>query len=358
VSGVEFIAANTDPQALDLSQATQRIHLGGHTARRLGAGGDPQIGRRAAEDAAGELEHAIAGADMVFITAGMGGGTGTGATPIIAQIARNHKALTVGVVTLPFGFEGARRRRAADEGVLQLRAAVDALIVIPNDRLLNLAERSTSIVQAFRLADDMLRHGVQGIADLVTVTGLINLDFADVRSIMQDAGSALMAIGEGNGDDRAAQAARAVVASPLLEHSIEGASGILLNVTGGPDLTLHEVGEVAEFVTQSTSADANVILGAVIHPRPEVELRVTLIATGMPEHASSSAARLQRATAQPPLQRPSSRPAAPWEPEPRPPRPAPEERPIESRPSRPIRPAPLPDDIDPLDVPPFLRRPR
>jgi cell division protein FtsZ len=268
----------------------------------------------------------------------------------------------VGVVTLPFGFEGARRRRVADEGVARLREVVDALIVIPNDRLLNLAERSTSIVQAFRLADDMLRHGVQGIADLVTVTGLINLDFADVRSIMQDAGSALMAIGEGSGDDRAAQAARAVVASPLLEHSIDGASGILLNVTGGPDLTLHEVSEVAEFVTQATSADANVILGAEIHPRPEAEIRVTLIATGMPEKGQPPP-RLQRATPTSQFQRPSPQPAS-GTPSRAPESPPPSTRPVleeprdETFPPQQIRPAPLPDDIDPLDVPPFLRRPR
>lgn len=288
VSGVEFVAVNTDRQALDLSQALKKIHIGSHTARRLGAGGDPMVGRKAAEESEEELEDAISGADMVFITAGMGGGTGTGAAPVIARIARRHRALTVGVITIPFSFEGVKRRRAALEGVEQLRQVVDALIVIPNDRLLSMAERNTSMVHAFRLADDMLRHGVQGIADLVTVTGMINLDFADVRSVMENAGSALMAIGEGSGPERAMRAAESVVSSPLLEHSIAGASGILLNITGGPDITLHEVSEIAEYVTQAASQDANIIFGAVVHPRPEAEIRVTLIATGMPQAAEAS----------------------------------------------------------------------
>ena len=304
VSGVQFIVANTDPQALDQSQALQRIHLGAQIARRLGAGGDPSIGLRAAEENESSLAEAVGGADMVFITAGMGGGTGTGAATLIAQIARRQKALTVGVVTLPFSFEGSRRQRLAEEGAARLREAVDALIVIPNDRLLGLAQRRTSVMEAFRRADDMLRHGVQGIADLVTVTGLINLDFADVRSVMEDAGTALMAIGEGNGPDRAMLAAQSVVSSPLLEHSIAGTTGLVLNVTCGPDLTLHEVSAIAEYVTQSAAPDANVIFGAVVRPRPDAEVRVILIATGMPVPAAAAkgapgaeAARLQSSEA-------------------------------------------------------------
>ncbi|HEV2123848.1 MAG TPA: cell division protein FtsZ [Chloroflexota bacterium] len=375
VAGVEFIAVNTDPQALEQSQATRTVHLGGPSGRRLGAGGDPGIGQRAAEEMERELEDVVGGADMVFITAGMGGGTGTGAAPIIAKIAKRQRALTVGVVTLPFRFEGARRMQSALEGVARMRESVDALIVIPNDRLLNMADRSTSMVQAFRLADDMLRHGVQGIADLVTVTGLINLDFADVRSVMENAGSALMSIGQGNGPDRAREAAQAVVASPLLEHSIAGARGILLNITGGPDLTLHEVSEVAEYVTQAVSPEANIIFGAVIHPRPEVELRVTLIATGMPEEAPSQRQGSRQADYR---QESRSEPRREFRPDYRAPRteapaepPQPDARewlrqhsrdsrsPREDRDTREPRPREtvnLPDDADPLDVPPFLRR--
>jgi cell division protein FtsZ len=363
VTGVEFVVINTDPQALEQSAARNRLRIGLPGARRLGAGGDPSVGRRAAEESADAIADLIAGADMVFITAGMGGGTGTGAAPVVAEIARRQKALTVGVVTLPFGFEGAQRRRLAEQGVAALRAAVDALIVIPNDRLLGLAERTTTIVEAFRRADDMLRHGVQGIADLVTVTGLINLDFADVRSVMENAGSALMAIGEGNGEFRARLAAEAVVASPLLEHSIEGARGILLNITGGPDLTLHEVNEVAQFVTQAAAPDANIIFGAVIHPRPEVGLRVTLIATGMPE-APRRAARDVAAAPAGPSARPSAPPAREWERSGWPASGRQDERRGTPEPPRdPTRearrePLPLPDDADPLDIPPFLRRAR
>jgi cell division protein FtsZ len=373
INGVEFIVCNTDPQALEQSQALRKIHLGAEVARRLGAGGDPNVGRRAAEESINTLEDAVGGADMVFITAGMGGGTGTGAAPIVAHLARQLNALTVGVVTLPFTFEGARRRRIAEEGVADLRKAVDALIIIPNDRLLGIAERSTSVTEAFRRADDMLRHGVQGIADLVTVTGLINLDFADVRSVMEDAGTTLMAMGEGAGDDRAVMAAQAVVSSPLLDHSIEGARGILLNVTGGPDLTLHEMNQVAEYVTQRAAPDANIIVGAVVHPRPEAELRVTLIATGMPEPGQRASRPLVSGRQPAPaFSRPLER--AP-EPTPRPvpaqlvsQQPVPQPGTYEpSEPERQVEPQPaarsrdavsLPDDADPLDIPPFLRRSR
>jgi cell division protein FtsZ len=408
VTGVEFIAVNTDPQALEQSQAMRTVHLGGPSGRRLGAGGDPGIGQRAAEEMERDLEHVVGGADMVFITAGMGGGTGTGAAPIIAKVAKRQGALTVGVVTLPFRFEGAKRMHVALAGAARMRESVDALIVIPNDRLLALADRQTSMVQAFRLADDMLRHGVQGIADLVTVTGLINLDFADVRSVMQNAGNALMAIGQGNGPDRAKEASQAVVMSPLLEHSIAGARGILLNITGGPDLTLHEVSEVAEYITGAVSPDANIIFGSVIHPRPEVELRVTLIATGMPESISSQG---QWPSGRYADQRPPSRSdprgedrsasrsdsqsdsrdshrgdnrsdrRGDYASDSRPTRPGPAPRTDEREwprgnsrqesrdrrdPREPSLPREtrrrealdLPDDADPLDVPPFLRRPR
>ena len=378
VSGVEFIAVNTDPQALEQSQAMRTLRVGSPGTRRLGAGGDPAVGQRAAEESEGDLADAVAGADMVFITAGMGGGTGTGAAPILARLARKHGALTVGVVTTPFGFEGARRRQAALDGIQRLREAVDALIVIPNDRLMGMADRNTSVVQAFRLADDMLRHGVQGIADLVTVTGLINLDFADVRAVMENAGSALMAIGEGNGIDRARQAAEAVVSSPLLEHSINGATGILLNVTGGPDLSLHEVSEVAELVTQAVSPEANIIFGAMIHPRPEAELRVTLIATGMPdltEAASTREPARTRDRAPLPVRREAEPIRDPYRERDTYRDPVREREPARSsdflrgysrdahytddrREPRPARDAvQVPDDVDPNDVPAFLRRP-
>jgi cell division protein FtsZ len=260
--------------------------------------------------------------------------------------------LTVAVVTLPFGFEGSRRRRLADEGVVELRRVVDALIVIPNDRLLDISSRHTTIPEAFQRADDMLRQGVQGIADLVTVTGLINLDFADVRSVMENAGSALMAIGEGSGEGRALKAAQAVVTSPLLEHSIAGAAGILLNVTGGPDLSLHEMTEVAEYVTENVAPDANIIVGATVHPRPEAEIRVTLIATGMPYPGTRPESRTTppvRQVARPVEPRPVAPPAG--DVSGRPP-----SEPRQPRPTAPREPLPLPDDADPLDVPPFLRR--
>jgi cell division protein FtsZ len=281
LQGVDFIAVNTDAQALHQSLALKKIVIGGRAGRGLGAGGDPTVGRRAAETSADELEAAIAGADMVFITAGMGGGTGTGASPIIAEIARAQHALTVGVVTLPFSFEGHRRWRTAEEGVQALAERVDALIVIPNDRLLAVAGRQVPIVEAFRLADDVLRQGVQGISDLVTLTGLINLDFADVKAVMTGAGPALMAIGEGKGDRRAVEAARAAISSPLLDASIEGAQRVLLNITGGPDLTLDEVAQAATTITEAADPNADVIIGAVVHPKPQAEIRITLIATGL-----------------------------------------------------------------------------
>src|SRR2546430_7578780 len=285
VQGVEFIAVNTDAQALQLSSAMRKIPIGGRSAKGLGAGGDPNQGERAAEISRDALTDAIEGADMVFLTAGMGGGTGTGAAPIIADIARHARALTVAIVTLPFSFEGFQRRKSAEEGLTRLRGHVDALIVIPNDRLLQLADRQMSVIEAFRLADDVLRHGVQGISDLVTMTGLINLDFADVKSVMQNAGTALMAVGEGHGDNRAVNAARAAISSPLLDVSIEGGHGVLLNVSGGPDLTLAGVTEAAATIQAAVDPDANIFFGAVIHPRAQEDVRVTVIATGLKEGA-------------------------------------------------------------------------
>jgi cell division protein FtsZ len=278
--GVEFIAINTDAQALALSNADRKIHIGGKVTRGLGAGGDPEIGRQAAEESREDLVEALEGADMVFVTAGMGGGTGTGGAPIVAQIGRELGALTIGVVTRPFGFEGRRRAAAADEGVRNLRQRVNTVITIPNDRLLQVVDKTATVVEAFRVADDVLRQGVQGIADLITVPGLINLDFADVRTIMAEAGSALIGIGLGSGEGRASAAASAAISSPLLETSMDGARGVLMNITGGTDLGIHEVNEAAAVVQKAADPDANIIFGAVIDERLDGEVRITVIATG------------------------------------------------------------------------------
>ncbi len=283
--GVEFIAVNTDAQALLMCDADVRIHIGSKITRGLGAGADPTIGQEAAMESRDELKEALKGADMVFVTAGKGGGTGTGAAPVIAEIARELGALTVGVVTRPFSFEGRKRADQADGGIKQLRDKVDTLIIIPNDRLLQVVEKRTSIVDAFRIADDVLRQGVQGITDLITVPGLINLDFADVRTIMRQAGSALMGIGIAGGENRAAEAAKAAISSPLLEASVEGATGILLNITGGADLGLFEVNEAAEIIGSAADGDANIIFGAVIDEAMGDQIRVTVIATGFDRRA-------------------------------------------------------------------------
>ena len=280
LSGVEFIAVNTDAQALMMSDADMKMHIGSSGTRGLGAGADPAVGKAAAQESRDELKEALKGADMVFVTAGEGGGTGTGAAPIVAELAREIGALTVGVVTKPFVFEGRKRSQQAEMGIDELRDRVDTLIVIENDRLLQVVEKKTSVVDAFRMADDILRQGVQGITDLITVPGLVNLDFADVRTIMRDAGSALMGIGEASGENRAAEAARAAVSSPLLETTIEGATGILLNITGGPEIGLFEVNEAAEVVTSAADQNANVIFGAVIDDAAGDQVRVTVIATG------------------------------------------------------------------------------
>jgi len=280
LAGVEFIAVNTDAQALLMTDADVKIQIGAEATRGLGAGADPEIGLAAAQESRDELKEALKGADMVFITAGEGGGTGTGGAPIVAELGQEIGALTVGVVTRPFAFEGRKRAEQAERGIDQLRDRVDTLIVIENDRLLQVVERQTSVVDAFRMADDILRQGVQGITDLITEPGLVNLDFADVRTIMRDAGSALMGIGRASGENRAAEAARIAVSSPLLEASIEGATGILLNVTGGSGIGLFEVNEAAEVVTGAADQNANVIFGAVIDDSIGDEVQVTVIATG------------------------------------------------------------------------------
>ena len=280
LSGVDFIAANTDAQALLVVDADMKVHIGAESTRGLGAGANPEVGKAAATESRDELKDAIKGSDMVFVTAGEGGGTGTGGAPIVAEIARELGALTVGVVTRPFGFEGRKRADQAMMGIEELRDNVDTLIVIENDRLLQVVEKRTSIVDAFRMADDILRQGVQGITDLITVPGIVNLDFADVRAIMSDAGSALMGIGTASGENRAAEAAHTAVSSPLLESSIEGATGILLNISGPPEMGLFEVNEAAEVVTSAADQNANVIFGAVIDDALKDEVRVTVIATG------------------------------------------------------------------------------
>lgn len=295
LKGVDFIAANTDAQALGLSRAPHRIRIGEKLTKGLGAGANPDIGQRAAEETRDEIAKALKGADMVFITAGMGGGTGTGAAPVVAEIAKETGALTVGVVTKPFTFEGRRRMDYADKGIQNLREKVDTLITIPNDRLLQVVEKKTSIVDAFRIADDVLRQGVQGISDLIAVPGLINLDFADVRTIMLETGSALMGIGTAKGENRGAEAARSAISSPLLETSIEGARGVLWNITGGPDLGLLEVNEAAEVIAQAADPDANIVFGAVIDEAMADSVRVTVIATGF--HPGAGAGRMPTRTA-------------------------------------------------------------
>jgi cell division protein FtsZ len=288
LDGVEFVVANTDMQALEANMAPHKIQLGNALTKGLGAGANPEIGRRSAEESMQSIADLIAGADMVFVTAGMGGGTGTGAAPVIAQIARDCGALTVGVVTKPFGFEGKKRSKQAVEGIERLGAAVDTLIVIPNNRLLALVGQNTSMVEAFRKADSVLLNAVQGISDLMTVPGLINVDFADVRTIMASMGRALMGTGIGEGKRRATEAAEMAISSPLLEDvSIEGATGILINITGGPDLTLHEVNEASSLIQAAAHEDANIIFGSVIDPNLSDEVRITVIATGFDRAAKT-----------------------------------------------------------------------
>ncbi len=283
VDGVEFIAVNTDAQALHYSKANTKIHIGKDSTRGLGAGANPDVGQRAAEESYDEIRQALEGADMVFVTIGAGGGTGSGAGHIVARIAQDAGALVVGFATRPFAFEGEKRRANADIAILNLRHCVDTLIIVPNDRLLQTIDRSTPIMQAFKVADDVLRQGVQGISDLITVHGLINLDFADVKAVMSKAGSALMGIGRASGDNRAVEAAQQAVESPLLEVSIDGARGILFNVIGGNDMSMHEINTVAETITASADRNANIIFGATINPELDGELIVTVVATGFDE---------------------------------------------------------------------------
>jgi cell division protein FtsZ len=278
--GVEFIAVNTDAQTLLMSDAEVKLDIGRETTRGLGAGSNPDVGRQAAEEHRDEIEEIIKGADMVFITAGEGGGTGTGGAPVVAEVARDLGALTIGVVTRPFGFEGRKRAMQADVGITDLKHAVDTLIVVPNDRLLQVSDPSTPMLDAFRMADQVLYQGVDGITSLITTPGLINLDFADVKAVMTGAGSALMGIGHGSGDDRAEEAAKSAISSPLLESSIEGARGVLLSIAGPTDLTLHEVNRAADAITRVAHPDANIIFGAVVDDALGEEMRVTVIAAG------------------------------------------------------------------------------
>jgi cell division protein FtsZ len=280
IHGVEFIAMNTDAQHLAITEASVRIQLGEQCTRGLGAGGDHMVGRKAAEESREEIRQVVSGADMVFITAGMGGGTGTGSVALVAEVARQSGALTISVVTKPFTFEGTHRTRVAEEGIIDLIDKVDTLIIIPNDRLLDLCQQKTSVDGAFKLADEVLCHGVQAIAEVITVPGLINLDFADVRAVMKDAGPAWMSVGRGSGKNRTVDAAREALASPLLDISIDGATGALFNVTGGSDLTLFEVNDAAEAIRQSVDPEANVIFGVALDPRMDNAVRLTLIATG------------------------------------------------------------------------------
>jgi cell division protein FtsZ len=371
LGGVEFISINTDNQALMLSKAKTRVRIGDKLTRGLGAGGNPEIGHKAAEESADELYEVLRGADMVFIACGMGGGTGTGASPIVAQIAKELGALTIGVVTRPFTFEGARRMQAAEAGIEALKSQVDTLIVIPNDRLAQIADKRATLQQAFSLADDVLRQGIQGISELITVPALINLDFADVRTIMSEGGAALMAVGRATGDDRARKAADAAISSSLLDVTIDGARGILFNITGGADLTLFEINEAAAIIKESAHPDVNLIFGAQVDESMGDEVRITVIATGF-EH--SRVARRIDAQNSLPLRQPVQQPRAstpapqPQQPQrmsaPQPSEAPPQERPIQQTPpAAPPQRAPQPQqptiyDQDDIEIPTFLRKRR
>ncbi|NPV66315.1 MAG: cell division protein FtsZ [Anaerolineae bacterium] len=357
MGGVDFISINTDAQALMLSQAKTRVRIGDKLTRGLGAGGNPEIGRKAAEESADELYEVLRGADMVFITCGMGGGTGTGAAPIVAQVAKELGSLTIGVVTRPFSFEGKRRQDAAEAGIEALKDHVDTLIVIPNDRLLQIADKRASLQDAFRLADDVLRQGIQGISELITVPGLINLDFADVRTIMSEGGAALMAVGQASGDDRARKAAEAAVSSQLLDVTIDGARGILFNVTGGTGLSLFEVYEAASIIKDTAHPDVNLIFGAVIDPNMGDSVRITVIATGFEQ---SHVARRQVQQGAQPLQTPQRAPAQPAQQQPA-------MQPALRRPIQPPQPPQQQSSVDSgsdfssfdsgnMDIPTFLRK--
>jgi cell division protein FtsZ len=351
IQGVEFVAINTDAQALMLSDAPQRVRIGEKLTKGLGSGGQAEMGRKAAEESAEDLYEVLRGADMVFLTAGMGGGTGTGATPVAASIAREVGALTIGVVTRPFTFEGSRRRQVAEEGISKLKEEVDTLIVIPNDRLLQIVEKRVSLQDAFRVADDVLRQGIQGISELITVPGLINLDFADVRSIMSEGGAALMAVGRASGEARAAEAAREAISSRLLDVTIDGARGILFNVTGSDDLSLFEVNEAAEIIRETAHPDANIIFGAVIDESLSEEVRITVVATGFDARDTPTGPQLRATSVQQPQARPATAANQPTQDRP---------RTSSRRTSAPRSPVEMqiPELVgrDELDIPPFLRR--
>jgi len=361
LGGVEFIAINTDAQALLLSKAKTRVRVGEKLTRGLGAGGNPEVGRKAAEESADELYEVLRGADMVFITSGMGGGTGTGGAPIVAQVARELGALTIGVVTRPFTFEGSRRIQAAEAGIEALKSQVDTLIVIPNDRLLQIVDKRASLQDAFGMADDVLRQGIQGISELITVPGLINLDFADVRTIMSEGGAALMAVGRASGEDRARKAAEEAISSSLLDVTIDGARGILFNVTGGPNMTLFEVNEAAAIIKETAHPDVNLIFGAVIDENMGDEIRITVIATGFEQsrvatrRPVTTSARVSTPAAQParPAPRPAQEPPAAPETEtetPAAPPAQPQTRKVEEEFTSRVY------DTNDLDIPAFLRR--
>jgi cell division protein FtsZ len=364
LGGVEFISINTDNQALMLAKSKTRVRIGDKLTRGLGAGGNPEIGRKAAEESADELYEVLRGADMIFIACGMGGGTGTGASPVVAQIAKELGALTIGVVTRPFSFEGTRRQQSAEQGIEALKSQVDTLIVIPNDRLLQIADKRASLQQAFSLADDVLRQGIQGISELITVPALINLDFADVRTIMSEGGAALMAVGKANGDDRARKAAESAISSGLLDVTIDGARGILFNITGGPNLSLFEVNEAAAIIKESAHPEVNLIFGAQIDENMGDELRITVIATGFEQ---SRAQRKMEAQLQPrqPVARPAQQPQQQQMPRPaqqQQPTNLPPEQPYAPPQPRPAQQPPMQDvparvyDEDDIDIPTFLRK--
>ncbi|HOB79628.1 MAG TPA: cell division protein FtsZ [Ornithinibacter sp.] len=372
LKGVEFIAVNTDAQALLMSDADVKLDVGRELTRGLGAGADPEVGKKAAEDHAEEIEEVLRGADMVFVTAGEGGGTGTGGAPVVARIARGLGALTIGVVTRPFTFEGRRRANQAETGIAQLREEVDTLIVIPNDRLLSISDRGVSMLDAFRSADQVLLSGVQGITDLITTPGLINLDFADVKSVMQGAGSALMGIGSARGEDRAVQAAELAISSPLLEASIDGAHGVLLSIQGGSDLGLFEINEAARLVQEAAHPEANIIFGAVIDDALGDEVRVTVIAAGFDggapvrradDRALGSVQGRSAPAAAAPVAAPAAQrqPAAPVETAPQEGAVMTEHAQAPVEPVRPAQPVQAPprtvtfDENDDLDVPDFLK---
>ena len=335
VSGVEFWAVNTDAQALAQSKALKRLQVGQKLTRGLGAGGNPAIGQKAAEESRDEIAHSLEGADLVFITAGLGGGTGTGGAPVVAEVAKEVGALTIGVVTRPFTFEGRRRISQADEGVAALQSRVDTLIIIPNNKLLSVINEQTPVQEAFRYADDVLRQGVQGISDIITIPGLVNVDFADVRAVMADAGSALLGIGLGSGKSRAREAAMGAISSPLLESSIDGAKGVVFNITGGTDLTLHEVNSAAETIYEVVDPNANIIFGAVIDERLQGEVKITVIATGFSGEKQQSI--------------PGNRESSPL------PRNTPPQSPT---PQQPKSPEQQPQQQPGLDIPDFLRQRR